>query len=183
MSSSTIEITLPSAAELTTVNVAQTSVSNRTKRSPFYNAACCLLLAGFTLNINAAQATEQRVFYGASNEMPWLYPVKIRHMSNEQLLYSAEQMRKNAMPVTQRVFNYYWLMQDSSQMIYGGRALGKLLRFSWAQYRQNRRSFTYDQNIENDSWFFETGAFLTQWGDYKMRVSEKKVAIKFSAPF
>ncbi len=151
-------------------------------------AACWLILSVASNPVTASglkkTGTSNSAFIGARNEMRWLFPVKIQHMTDEQLIYAAEQLVNNTMSANQRILNHYWLSQDTRRTYHGGRAVGKLLRIGWNHYRENTRALAYaTRNEEEPSWFLETGAFLTRWGDYNLRVSNDKMVLKLQSHF
>lgn len=106
-----------------------------------------------------------------------------RHLDNESLLRSAEQMRSNSMSADQRALNYQWLQQDDpdSQVQLGGQVLSTLMKMGFKTYWEGNRIELNegDSALPNSQ---GNGKF-TEDIDYKIRMSGDKIKFSFEYDF
>ena len=106
-----------------------------------------------------------------------------RHLDNESLLRSAEQLRSTSMSADQRALNHQWLQQDESddQVQLGGRVLSTLMKMGFKTYWEgNRIELDDGDNAMPNS---QGNGKFTEDIDYKIRMSGDKIKFSFEYDF
>lgn len=104
----------------------------------------------------------------------------VHQMDNEDLFLAAAAIRDQRIGVEQRLLNYTWLNQDNEKMYSGGRALSHILKLSVLTYWHNnggRTTFKIEKHEQ------ESSSLVSEFGNYKLRLSGDKIKLSFKHRF
>ena len=106
-------------------------------------------------------------------------------METDTLFRAAEAERDSSMSMSHRILNNRWLLEDKKASRSGTSALRNYLRLSLREYLRNRRDSEPRNQGDNYSavvWK-DPGSQFTDLSNYRLRVSDDRVRVRFRYRF